>query len=448
MINLAIVGAILGGIPIILRYPFAGIIFWYWVSIMNPHRLSWGFAYDFPVAMVIGATAIGAYLVSRERKSLPTDTTTILLILLTLWVTLTTVFAANPDDAWGKWDRTIKILVMTFLTIAMVTNRVRLHAVIWVLALSLGFYMLKGGVFTLIRGADDLVWGPPQSFLADNNQFAMALLMAAPFVRYLQVMSAHRAVRIAFGATLVIGAIAVIGTYSRGAFLAMIAVGAFLTLRSHYKVQVGFLVLIVAAIAFVITPIEWVNRIESIANYEQDASAVGRFDAWTFAWRYALDHPILGGGFLVNIDPNIFYQYVPNAITARAMHSIYFEVLGEHGFVGFGLFMALLGSTWRGFAQVRRTCRDSAAWARDLAGLGQVSLVAYATAGVFYNLAFFDLFYLVVAMQVGLCQSVSHNSEVAAADGTFFGETRRPMQYTEPGSPKLGRRIDSASHVR
>lgn len=425
MINLAIVAAVLGSVPIILRYPFAGIIFWYWVSIMNPHRLAWGFASDFPVAMVIGATAIGAFMISRERKVLPSDTTTVLLILLTLWVTLTTVLAANPEDAWEKWDRTIKILVITFLTLAMLTNRVRLHAVIWVIALSLGYYMWKGGVFTLIGGADNRVWGPPQSFIADNNQLAMALLMAAPFVRYLQVVSANRAVRIAFGATLAVGALAVIGTYSRGAFLAMLAVAGVLALRSHHKLQIGLLVVAVAVVAVAITPETWVERIESIGDYEEDSSAQGRFDMWTFAWRYALDHPITGGGFLINLDADTFFRYVPDAYKVRSMHSVIFEVLGEHGFVGLALFLGLIASAWRGFAQVRRSCRARAPWAWELAGFGQVSLVAYITAGLFYNLAFFDLFYLVLVIQVALSRIVA--AEVAAGAPVRGSPSRRAV---------------------
>jgi len=432
MINYIIFVAVIGSIPIILRFPFAGIIFWYWISIMNPHRLAWGFAYDLPVAMIVGATTLGAFLISRERKALPSDGTTVLLILLTIWVTFTTLIAANPEPAWEKWDRTIKILLMTFVTLALVTNWVRLHAVIWVMVLSLGFYMLKGGLFTLIGGADNRVWGPPQSFIADNNQFAMALLMAAPFVRYLQVVSASRAVRIGCAAALATCVLAVIGTYSRGAFLAMLACGFVLAMRTHYKMQLLALMAAVTVVAFAITPEEWIARIESIGNYEEDVSALGRFDAWTFAWRYVLDHPLTGGGFLVNIDPELFYRYVPDAITVRAMHSIYFEVLGEHGFVGLILFLALMASAWRGFGRVRRLAGDDALHARELAGLGQVSLVAYAVAGLFYNLAFFDLFYLLVAVQICLCRiadaELVQNEVRPTGPAKRFSKSHRPVR--------------------
>ncbi len=429
MINYIILVAVVGSIPLILRFPFAGILFWYWISIMNPHRLAWGFAYDLPVAMVIGAATLGAFLISRERKALPTDGTTVLLVLLTIWVTLTTLVAANPDDAWEKWDRTIKILLMTFVTLALATNWVRLHAVIWVMALSLGFYMIKGGLFTLIGGADNRVWGPPGTFIADNNQLAMALLMAAPFVRYLQVVSASRAVRIGCAVALATCVLAVIGTYSRGAFLAMLACGFLLAMRTHYKLQILALMAVVGVVAFAITPEQWIARIESIGNYEEDVSAQGRFDVWTFAWRYALDHPIMGGGFLVNIDPNIFYSYVPDAITVRAMHSIYFEVLGEHGFVGLVLFLALMASAWRGFGRIRRIPGDEALHARELAGLGQVSLAAYAVAGLFYNLAFFDLFYLVVALQICLWRIAVQELGINVADARDSNRRLSRPQY-------------------
>ena len=41
---------VFGSIPLILSRPFFGIIMWSWIAYMAPHRLTWGVAYDFPVA--------------------------------------------------------------------------------------------------------------------------------------------------------------------------------------------------------------------------------------------------------------------------------------------------------------------------------------------------------------------------------------------------------------
>jgi probable O-glycosylation ligase (exosortase A-associated) len=79
----------------------------------------------------------------------------------------------------------------------------------------------------------------------------------------------------------------------------------------------------------------------------------------------------------------------------RDVHSIYFEVMGEHGFIGFGLFMLLGLLAWLRANQVIRRCKKDPEkkWASDLASMIQVSLVGYAAGGAFLGMAYFDLPY-------------------------------------------------------
>ena len=60
----------------------------------------------------------------------------------------------------------------------------------------------------------------------------------------------------------------------------------------------------------------------------------------------ALDRPLVGGGF----DPytaEVFRRYLPDYDRIHAAHSIYFQVLGEHGFVGLALFIVFWMLTWQ-----------------------------------------------------------------------------------------------------
>ena len=84
------------------------------------------------------------------------------------------------------------------------------------------------------------------------------------------------------------------------------------------------------------------------------------------------------------------------------MHSIYFEMLGEHGFVGLLLFLALIVFTWRKCGSIIRIAKKDAkhAWSGDLAAMIQVSLVGYTVGGAFLGLAYFDYFYHLVALAV------------------------------------------------
>lgn len=90
-----------------------------------------------------------------------------------------------------------------------------------------------------------------------------------------------------------------------------------------------------------------------------------------------------------------FYQYAPDPYRVHDAHSIYFEVMGEHGFIGFMLFIILGVMTWIRAQQVtkRNKYHPEYKWASDLTAMTQVSLVGYATGGAFLGLAYFDLPY-------------------------------------------------------
>jgi O-antigen ligase len=92
-------------------------------------------------------------------------------------------------------------------------------------------------------------------------------------------------------------------------------------------------------------------------------------------------------------------EYGPPGAVHRAIHSIWFQVLGDHGFVGFFLFVLLLFMGWRNLAKIRKaSCRDPARrWQYDLAGFMQVSMVAYIVAGSALPMAYFDLTYQLIA---------------------------------------------------
>jgi probable O-glycosylation ligase (exosortase A-associated) len=137
--------------------------------------------------------------------------------------------------------------------------------------------------------------------------------------------------------------------------------------------------------------------VATIAEYDEDDSVQGRFESWRYALEVVRERPVIGGGF------EIFRgNQAATAVGYRSAHSIYFEALAEHGYVGLGLFLAIGIGTYLTASAIIRRARDRAdlAWAADLAAMVQVCIAAYATAGLFLNLATFDLYYHVVAIAV------------------------------------------------
>lgn len=402
MRDLFVTAIVLASLPLILRRPWIGIIMWCWISYMNPHKLAFGFAYYTPFAMIIAITTLSAMLAGKEAKKLPWTRETIVMAALLGWTVVTTIFAYFPALAWSHLEQFAKIILMTFVTLILINTRERLNAMMWIIVMSIGYFGIKGGIFTLVTGGAYHVYGPPTSFISGNNEIALALVMAIPLMRYLQLTSTRMFLRVGLAGAMFLSAIAAIGSQSRGAFLAVASMGLFFWFKSRGKMVSGLLIIAAAVTIVSVMPESWFARMGTIQSYDTDNSAMGRINAWWVAWNVAMVHPIVGGGFDVFQAP-IFAIYAPNPEDVHDVHSIYFEMLGEHGFVGLALFLMLGLFAWRSASKVAKLVKQHPELKSfgDLVRMLQASLIGYAAGGAFLGLAYFDLYYhLIVAVVI------------------------------------------------
>jgi probable O-glycosylation ligase (exosortase A-associated) len=400
---------IFGTIPFILSRPYIGLLVWSWLGYMNPNRLTYGFANNFPWVMLVAIVTLFALVFSRERKRISLSSVSVLLFVFVVWTGLTTVFAAQPSAAWPKYEEFTKILVMVFVTLMLVKTRERMHGLVWVIVFSLGFYGVKGGVFTALGGGVNHVMGPAGSFITDNNALALALAMTIPLMRYLQLQSTKKWIRRGLAAAMLFTGIAVLGTYSRGGLIGLLIVAGALFVKSRQRFAVVLVIIVVGLIAWNFMPAQWTERMGTLHNASQTDSGETRIQSWKFATAVAIHHPVFAGGFEVYQDTALWRNFGPEGAIPRAIHSIYFRMLGEQGFIGLGLFLALLVASWRNCARVRKLARDDSRlrWAFDLASMLQVTLVAYMTAGAFLPMPYFDLSWQLMALTALLSDSVT-----------------------------------------
>ena len=396
MRDIVIFALVFGMIPMMLKRPAIGALVFMWLSLMNPHRLAYGAAYNFPFAAVVGGVTLLAVLFTKEQRKYPLTPVTVLLVLFAVWMTITSFFGLNPA-VWTEWDRVTKTLLMVMVTILVISTESDLKKLVWILGLSLAFYGTKGGIFTLMSGGSYRVWGPDGSYIAENNSLALALVMTVPIVWYLRLQAERRWLRHLMEVVAVLCVISAAGSYSRGALLGGIAMIGLLWLKSRNKLSTGLIMLALIPIVLIAMPDQWSERMAGISNYQQDGSALGRINAWHFAVNIANRNP-LGGGFLA-FSPTLFQIYAPNPLDYHVAHSIYFQVLGEHGYVGLALFLLLLFATWRAASGIIKSCREQPdlKWASDLAAMCQVSMVGFMVGGAFLSLAYYDYFYYVIA---------------------------------------------------
>jgi probable O-glycosylation ligase (exosortase A-associated) len=395
MRDIAISFIIFGSLPFILSRPWIGVLIFAWISLMTPHRFAFGFAYDFPFAAVVAAVTLVGLVVTKDEVRFEPNAVVWLLILLPAWTCVTYLFAFEPAAATGRLNEVLKVFLMVLVTAMVLRTRKHVDWMVWVIVISVGFFGAKGGAFTLLTGGGHRVYGPPgESFLSDNNAISVALIMVIPLMHYLRGESKSRWIRHCLLAAMVLSGIAVLGTYSRGGLIAVSAMLLFLWFKSRRKVWFALLLIPLVPLAITAMPDHWFERMNTISTYEQDASAMGRINAWKTAINIANDRPLVGGGFELYSDVT-FARYAPDPEDVHAAHSVYFQMLGEHGYVGLLIFLSLGLAAW---STARRTIalartKPEYAWAGQLARAFQVSLVGYAVGGIFVNIGYWDLIY-------------------------------------------------------
>lgn len=408
MRDILVFGIVFGLIPFIFKHPKFGIYAWSWLGYMNPQRLTWGFAYSFPFSMIVALATLVSLLVWKSPKRFPLNAITIIWLFFILWITITTTFALF-DYAWWEYERVIKIQLFVFLTIVVIQNRKDLDILIWVITLSIGYYSIKGGAFTVVTLGGFRVWGPANSYIEENNALAVASLMVLPLFYYLRLQMNKPAIRHFLLVGILLTAISIIGSQSRGALLAIIVTGFYLWLKSPGKIISGFAIVILAIGVISFMPQSWFDRMETIENYEQDESAMGRIAAWNLAVTIANSRP-LGAGFSP-WQPIVYRAYSDNPddwVRNTAAHSIYFSVLAEHGWVGLLVFVSIFLLAWARAGRLANAVRGRSdlKWAGDLMRMTQVSLVAYGSGGAFLQLSYFDLPWHIVSLVIVVRQIV------------------------------------------
>jgi len=339
--------------------------------------------------------------------------------------TSSTIFALNSSAAWDQWQKVYKLVVMALLTSMLLTDEKKIRYFVLLIAFSLGFYGLKGGVFGLVTGGKSVVLGPGKSILGANNALGLALNMVLPFLWYL----AHQErgyLKIVLYSMFVFTIPAIMFTYSRASgIVALPIILVILVLTGRKRVLVLGIAVIAAVLVLPALPQQWWNRQRTLLHYDADSSAMSRIDNWKFVWRLANDRPLTGAGF-VFFTRKTYAMYAPEFLytyrgTVWDTHNIFMGMLGAHGFPGLAAFVLMIGFCLRSCRRLRRAVHDRSdlQWVLPYCRIVEVSFIALVINGMFVNMEYFDLVYHLVAIVVSLkvlCHRALSVAEVKASD--------------------------------
>jgi len=435
--DILLLAAVAVSLPVCLLRPVYGIVLLTILGFLNPQSFTYGIAHQVPLTEIVVIPTLAGFLFSGRFKYL-FCIEMCLLCVLWAWFTLTTVNSANtPElaekaaDAWFRWGFVSKILLVTAATVGIMNTRARLRLLLLAIGVSFAILVLKTLPGMILSGGRFRIYGPDNSMIGDNTAFGLALDMVLPFFFYLAKTESNRFLKRFLGIAFVACIPAIFFTYSRGAFVGLVVLGAFMFLQSKQKLILIPMITIALLFGAFFAPQQWRDRI-SLTTDTSESSAKSRLNEWSYSWNLACAYPVMGGGFEA-ITPSLHAKYGNFAIdpnNTHGAHSIYFQVLAEHGFGGFSLYLLLVAYCFislHGTLKLARLHDDEQCV--DYANMLRFSLIGFLAAGAFLGRTYFDFYFMIVAC-IAILKQVSREDWAAESEieeeKMTAGETRLP----------------------
>jgi probable O-glycosylation ligase (exosortase A-associated) len=420
-----------------LRSAFAAIMFWAWAGLMALDHYTYGFLQGVALGTGFAAIALlritiqmargedrGTVLQADYRYAGGATVVLLVLMLLHCWAVGALAYPGLARNA--EYVENISKTVLLCLLLPMVLRTTaHLHAMLWLIALTLGVHASIEALRFIITGGAHIVRGVTK--FGDNNHLAVLTTMMIPLALHLRRHLTSVLLRWAGTAISLTLVVAVVATNSRGGLISLLALALGLLALSKKKIR-GFIALCVAGVLLVaLAPEQWGDRMQTIDNANEDSSFLGRLAAWQVSSAIAIQNPVFGGGFhaVEKRDVWVAFQEKPgllgwtgvqvfdgNVVGAKAAHSIYFEVLGDQGFAGFFLYFGFIGvgilSAWRLWRHGRRINEDH--WACGLGKALGLSLFIFCVGGGGVSIAYSEIpFYLVTLSMIALYMARSQS---------------------------------------
>ena len=426
MIDVALFGFVAGFLALGLRRPFLWVLAYLYIDIVAPQKISWFLLASIPISLIAFIAAFAGWIVSDDKRDSRFTLRQALLALLLLYCGITTLSADFPVEAAEKWGWVWKALVFAIFLPLTLRTRLRLEATALVMVLAAGSIIVTGGIKTALSGGG---YGALRFFVNDNTglyEGSIISCVAVAIIPLIWWLARHGTVfppdwRVrAFAAALTFACLLIpVGTQARTGLLCIGLLGV-LSLRTVRR-RFLYLGLMGAAglLAIPFLPQSFTERMSTIENHKADQSASTRVAVWLWTLDYVKDNPF-GGGFEayrgnrlrvqtreVEASGNTVAVDVEEVEDAgRAYHSSYFEMLGEQGWPGLGLWLwiQVLG-LWQ-MERLRRRWRARAGagerWQAPLATALQHAQLVYLLGSAFVGIAYQPFVLMLIGLQCGL----------------------------------------------
>ncbi|MBB1311953.1 O-antigen ligase [Aliivibrio sp. SR45-2] len=345
---------VLGILPLAVLYvlnrPFLMVLFFVIFSFFRIHEV-FPQIYNLKIPLLLSLSSLAALIwqvgITKQIKLFWCKEFTLLTCFLIL-VIIGIIFSGNRPIAIEYFKNIYwKIILMTFAIAILIRSPQQLAFTLKAITIAgvlVGLIAIQNklGGIGLIEGTRVTIGRELGSMLGDPNDLALVLMFPTSFAVGLLVthqLPWHQ--RLIGFIAIPILFWAVMATQSRGGLLGMIAVfGIYGLQRIKSKILLLSIAIAAGSILFFIAGISERSS-GGAAEAGIDASAMGRLYAWEAAFKMAVSNPLTGVG-LDNFYANYFYYSPHWDGLNHAVHSTWFGVLAETGFLGLAVFISLV----------------------------------------------------------------------------------------------------------
>jgi len=422
--DLAFLGFLFALIGLGFRRPFLFVLVYAYVDIVSPQRLTYWLLNAVPVSLVAFMLAFLGWAVTDDKRGLTIAPRQVLLFVLLVYCGFTTRAADFPVEALAKWDWVWKALVFAIFLPLTLRTKLRIEALALFMVLCAASIIIVGGIKTLASGGG---YGVLNLMVSQNNglyegsTIAVVSVAIVPVIVWLAkhgtIFAPDWRVRLFAGALIFACLLIPVGTQARTGLICIGVLGILVLRQTKRRLLYLGLVGIGLAIAIPNLPASYTKRMDTIQGYKADSSASTRIAVWKWTIDYARQHPF-GGGFdafkgnrlridktstqdvggQIEITRSVEYDQ------ARAYHSAYFEMLGEQGYPGLLIWLAIHLGGLVAMERLRARTRnvDAARWMSALAGALFQANVIYLVGAAFIGIAFQPFIFMLIGLQIAL----------------------------------------------
>lgn len=399
------------------KRPYVGVCAWIWVAMMAPTNWAFGFSNSLRLNFTIVLVTFTAYIYAYKNKHMNLGAVGTLMFMFLLQAGISTATQNTLDSAkvFVYFTDHIKVALLFFAVALILRTKIELITFIWCIVFAVSAYAGMEGLKFILSGGGHEVIGRA-GVIIDRNDFAVAINMAIPLTFFLISVTTNKWVRLGLWIIVVLNIVAVVGTYSRGGFIGLCLIAIAAWMRSRQRLALAVLAIFLLPSLYLAAPQDWRERQSTVSTAAtDDGSFIGRLGAWKISTLIALEHPMTGGGYRAVTDPSLWHYYrgftphfgpietppIPPEMLPKAAHNIYFQVLGDHGFIGLGLFLLILLVSYQSVrSSYRYSIKHNIQWMANLCSAMTVSFVGYCITGANVSLAYFDLAYALMGMVI------------------------------------------------